>query len=236
MTLTGWSSFLRMAAVSEHLFSELRERLSPAEVAQEYGYAADRAGMISCPFHGEDRHPSMKVYADGFHCFTCQWHGDVVRFVSELTGCKPLEAARELNERFSLGLTIRSGRGQTPEERAQLHRKARERERQVQLRQAFEQWEARAWRILTTRLRQLRQWKREYAPHIMGEPMHPRYAEACRQMEYIEFLCDLLQAGTAADKIAYYIQRQKEVREIERQTERGAAGEPADPGAADRPA
>lgn len=222
-----------MAAVSEHLFSELRERLSPAEVAQEYGYAADRAGMISCPFHGEDRHPSMKVYPDGFHCFTCRWHGDVVRFVSELTGCKPMEAARELNDRFSLGLTIRSGRGQTPEERAQLHRKARERERQAQLRQAFEQWELRAWKILTARLRQLRQWKRENAPKIMGEEIHPLYAEACQQIEYIEFLCDILQNGTAEEKITCYIKRQNEVKEIERKTKRGAAGGAAESGSAD---
>ena len=30
-----------------------------------------------CPFHSE-RHPSMALYSDGFHCFGCQVHGDVI--------------------------------------------------------------------------------------------------------------------------------------------------------------
>ena len=42
--------------------------------------------MCRCPFHGPDRHPSMKVYEDSCHCFTCSKTWDVFAFVMEYEG------------------------------------------------------------------------------------------------------------------------------------------------------
>jgi hypothetical protein len=44
-------------------------------------------GKILCPFHG-DRQPSLHIYADHFHCFSCGVHGDHVDWlmmVEEMT-------------------------------------------------------------------------------------------------------------------------------------------------------
>ena len=38
-----------------------------------------------CPFHGE-KTPSFYVYEDGFHCFGCGAHGDVISFVMQTSG------------------------------------------------------------------------------------------------------------------------------------------------------
>ena len=38
-----------------------------------------------CPFHGE-KTPSFTVYDDGFHCFGCGAHGDVISFVMQTAG------------------------------------------------------------------------------------------------------------------------------------------------------
>ncbi len=38
-----------------------------------------------CPFHGE-KTPSFYVYDDGFHCFGCGAHGDVISFVMQTSG------------------------------------------------------------------------------------------------------------------------------------------------------
>ena len=57
------------------------------EVLSRYGISVNRAGMCSCPFHGADKHPSMKIYKDGYHCFTCGKNGDIFSFVQEMEHC-----------------------------------------------------------------------------------------------------------------------------------------------------
>lgn len=56
------------------------------DVAARYGIKVKR-NMCSCPFHGADKHPSMKIYKDGFKCFTCNKAGDVFTFVQEIENC-----------------------------------------------------------------------------------------------------------------------------------------------------
>lgn len=64
---------------------EIKQSLSPKEVAERYGIKVNRVGQASCPFHA-DRHPSMKIYKDGFHCFSCGFHGDVFDFIARMDG------------------------------------------------------------------------------------------------------------------------------------------------------
>lgn len=61
-------------------------------LAERYGVTV-RRGMCCCPFHGE-RHPSMKIYPDGYHCFACGAHGDVISWVMQFDGL-PFSAACE---------------------------------------------------------------------------------------------------------------------------------------------
>lgn len=62
------------------------------DLAERYGVTV-RRGMCCCPFHG-DRHPSMKIYPDGYHCFACGAHGDVISWVMQYDGV-PFSAACE---------------------------------------------------------------------------------------------------------------------------------------------
>lgn len=65
---------------------EILEKTTMRDVLDLYGIHAVR-GMCSCPFHGADRHPSMKIFPDGFHCFACGAHGDIFAFVQKMEGC-----------------------------------------------------------------------------------------------------------------------------------------------------
>ena len=56
----------------------------------------NHSGMCKCYFHSPDNKPSMKVYADGYHCFACGAKGDVIDFVMRTQGCKFPEAVRRL--------------------------------------------------------------------------------------------------------------------------------------------
>ena len=67
--------------------SEIKARLTLAEVLQHYGHQADKNDRMHCPFH-EDKTPSMQVYykTNTAYCFSsnCSTHGkslDVIDFV-----------------------------------------------------------------------------------------------------------------------------------------------------------
>lgn len=78
--------------------SEIKEKLSLADVLKHYGLKPDRNQRLNCPFH-EDKTPSMQVYwKDGVcYCFSsnCKTHGkkmDVIDFVMYIEGCSKHEA------------------------------------------------------------------------------------------------------------------------------------------------
>ena len=56
------------------------------DVLSQYGITVNH-GMCRCPFHGEDKHPSMKVYRDGVRCFTCGNSWDVFSFIQAMDHC-----------------------------------------------------------------------------------------------------------------------------------------------------
>jgi Toprim domain/CHC2 zinc finger len=59
------------------------------------------SNMMCCPFHDE-RRPSFKVYADGFHCFACKAHGDHADLLVRAKGMDRGEALLFLDAREEL--------------------------------------------------------------------------------------------------------------------------------------
>ena len=47
--------------------------------------------MVLCPFHDETE-PSCKLFADHFHCFGCEAHGDRLAWLVEAEGMTHAEA------------------------------------------------------------------------------------------------------------------------------------------------
>lgn len=83
------------------IFEAVKTTVAPRMAAEHFGLSVSRNGMVCCPFH-DDRHPSMKLYADHYHCFGCQANGDVIAFTSKLFGITPLEAAQKLAADFGI--------------------------------------------------------------------------------------------------------------------------------------
>jgi len=54
---------------------------------------------IKCPFHGEDKKPSLKVYSKDnfFICFSCNLHGSPIDFVMQYKNCSFKEAVLYLS-------------------------------------------------------------------------------------------------------------------------------------------
>ena len=78
---------------------EIKRTTSMEEVLRRYGIRTVR-NMCSCPFHGKDKHPSMKVYPDGYRCFTCGEYGDIFSFVMKYEGCDFKEAFKILGGEY----------------------------------------------------------------------------------------------------------------------------------------
>lgn len=85
-------------------FDAIKAAAPMRTVLEHYGIDVDRRGLAVCPFH-DDRQPSMKVYADGFYCFSCGAGGDAVTFVARKEGVRNTEAARILSIIGGLTLT-----------------------------------------------------------------------------------------------------------------------------------
>ena len=64
---------------------EIKQSVTMGDVLARYGIKVNRNGMCCCPIHGE-KHPSMKVYKDGYKCFACNSAGDVFSFVMAYEG------------------------------------------------------------------------------------------------------------------------------------------------------
>lgn len=64
-----------------------------------------KKGNVSCPFHGEDKNPSMHLYTHNntFYCFACGTSGSQIDFVQKIKGYdNPKDAAQDICETFGI--------------------------------------------------------------------------------------------------------------------------------------
>lgn len=59
--------------------------------------------LCVCPFH-DDSKPSMYVYPDHFHCFSCGAHGDVITYEMKRLNISFPEAIKALSEKYNIAL------------------------------------------------------------------------------------------------------------------------------------
>ena len=121
----SWSEFAR----------QVKETVTPKEVAAAYGLDFDRNGFACCPIHGE-KTPSFHITRDGrgkpqaFHCFGCGVSLDVIDFVGRMEGLDFEASVRKLNRDFGVGLPLDGppfGEMLTYRQRRELERKQAER-------------------------------------------------------------------------------------------------------------
>ena len=170
-----------------NLFEIVKYGVSCREAAERYGVEVNRYGMALCPFHN-DRHPSLYVADDHYHCFACGEHGDVIDFVSKLFQLSLYDAARKLAADFHLS-------PDKPPSAVALHAKRIRTEAQ----QLMEN-ERLCFSVLSDYARVLRDWKVRYAPLTQDEPLHERFIEACRSLDQTEYYLDILCAGDSYER------------------------------------
>jgi len=156
------------------------ERYAGASPARDGKY-------IVCPFH-EEKTPSMRLYEDGYHCFGCKAHGDVLDFVGKVLGVTMIQAAKRINNDFGLGLPLghKVTVSQVAEAARQRHRIAQDRERAlVEGETASREY----WGAFDEWLR-LDRNREEYAPKAPWDSWHPLFVEALQKLDYQKYVLE----------------------------------------------
>ena len=151
-----------------NIFQEMKERVTARQVAERYGLKVSRNGMARCPFHN-DKHPSMKIDRN-YYCFACGAKGDAVNYVAALFGLSQLEAAKKINDDFSLNLSIgTSGANRNRKLEVKKKEKVLTKEERMQfVQKKIEQWAKYASDVLLRYLRWMEFWKELYKPESAG--------------------------------------------------------------------
>ena len=185
------------------VFDEVKSLVDVPTAARSYGVEVHRGNMALCPFHRE-RNPSCKLYADHYYCFGCQAHGDVIRLVQELYGLKPIEAVKQLNSDFCLGLDV----DKPPDIREiSERRKAVEREKaeQIECENMYD--------ILLKYYTLLDIFRIKYAPASPDTEPDERYIYSVQNIEYAAYLLETFRRTDPKE----YEDMKQEVKRIERE-------------------
>ena len=177
-----------------NLFEIVKYGVSCRDAAERYGVEVNHYGMALCPFHN-DRHPSLYVADDHYHCFACGEHGDVIDFVSKLFHLSLYDEAQKLAADFHLT-------PDKPPSVAALHAKRIQTEAQ-QLRET----EQLCFSVLSDYAHVLRDWKVQYAPQSPAEAPDERFMEACHKLDETEYYLDILCVGDSHER-AEVVQQQ----------------------------
>ena len=165
------------------LFSTVKTNISTINAAERYGIEVKRNGKALCPFHN-DRHPSLFVGDDHYHCYACGEHGDSIDLVAKLYDLPLHAAARKLASDFGL----------TPDKTIQ---KKQNRKSEAQ---RLRENEKLCFSALLEYMKLLQEWKRLYAPRTPEDTPHDRFAEACHKLPMVEYYLDLLIMGDSYER------------------------------------
>lgn len=166
----------------DNIFEKVKQAVSVPQIAQYYGIPVDRSGKCCCLFH-QDKHPSMKLNDDYYYCFGCQAKGDVISLTEKLFGLTPREAAQKLAADFGLAPSATLKRAAVKK----AAKRAEKDEREYVL------------SLLNKNIDILRQMKENHAPKHPDEPFHLLFVEACKYLEFFQYVSDVLSFGHSTD-------------------------------------
>ena len=162
------------------IFDDIKELVDVPTAARTYGVEVYRGNMALCPFHRE-RHPSCKLYEDHYYCFGCQAHGDVIRLVQELFGLSAIEAVKQINSDFALGLDL-----DKPPDMEKIIR----RRRAIAERKAEKARVEHMYDVLLRYYTLLDKYKMRYAPKTPDEETDRRFVYALQNIGYAEYMLE----------------------------------------------
>ena len=162
------------------IFDDIKDLVDVPTAARHYGVEVHRGNMALCPFHRE-RHPSCKLYADHYYCFGCQAHGAVIKLVQELFSLSAIEAVKQINSDFGLGLDV-----DKPPDMEKVNRRRRE----IAERKAEKARVEHMYDVLLRYFTLLDKYQMHYAPSSPDGETDKRFVYALHHINYAEYLLE----------------------------------------------
>ena len=170
-----------------NVFETVKTSVNTREAAARYGVEVNRHGKALCPFHN-DRHPSLFLDDDHYHCFACGEHGNVIDLTAKLYSLSLYDAAKKLA--YDFGITQ-----DKPPDKAMQEKQNRKSEAQ-----RLRENEKLCFSALLEYMKLLQEWKLLYAPRTPEDTPHDRFAEACHKLPMVEYYLDLLIMGDSYER------------------------------------
>lgn len=157
---------------------EIKRRLSCRELLEMNGIEVSRKNKCRCAFH-DDTKPSMQVYDDGVHCYSCGAHTDVIGLAEQLYSVNTAEAIRITAE--LAGIAAVSDTKEYAERARTARMKAKQRDTTIEaLKRSYDK--------LLAEFVRLEQNKSEYAPRSPNDTdLHPLFREALTRLDYVGY-------------------------------------------------
>lgn len=182
-------------------FDEAKQRVNILDEARLYGLEVERGNFCRCAFHNE-RSASMKLYEETgtYYCFGCHATGTQIDLCMKLNGLSsPMDALRQLDSDFSLGLEL--DRPLSAEEKRRAEEARAERERRARVAEKLEKWR---WQTASRYAGYIRE-----ANTLQKEPSTPREIALLRAREPLEYISDLLMSDDTETIIDLYMHREE---------------------------
>ena len=170
-----------------NVFATVKTSINTREAATRYGVKVNRHGKALCPFHN-DRHPSLFLDDDHYHCFACGEHGDVIDLTAKLYSLSLYDAAKKLA--YDFGITQ-----DKPPDKATLEKQNRKSEAQ-----RLRENEKLCFSALMEYYKLLQEWMVVYAPRTPDDEHDDRFVQACHWLSYVEHLVDTLIGGDSYER------------------------------------
>ncbi len=158
-----------------NIFETVKCEITMPDVAERYGITVGRNGFVNCIFHN-DKHPSMKLYKDHYHCFACGAHGDVISFSAQLFGLSPYNTAKKIAADF--GITDIKA---IPSKKPYLS-------------------ECETQSLLKRHISSLEGNRDKYRPCSPDEELHPLYVEAVQMLPLYEYYLNILTSSSKEER------------------------------------
>ena len=166
----------------------IKNMVKMRDVAEKYGLYVKSNGKTVCPFH-DDTDPSLHIYEDNYHCFSCGAHGDVIDFVKNYFGISFQQALEKINIDFALSLPI--GRKLTVREYLRNKDMNKEAERKKNEKQMLEDSLTKEYQDAFDNYSRLAIQMKKHRPKSPDEAPDPRFLEALSGLENAEYRLDL---------------------------------------------
>ena len=165
------------------IFADVKTQIHLPSAAEYYGVQVNRGGFASCLFH-EERTPSMKLYDDHFHCYSCGKHGDIITLTKKIFCLSPYAAAQKLSQDFH----INNKENYTPVSEPTFTQKS------------YHKQEKRAFNMLNQYCHFLLECREKYKPKNLDDEPHLLFVESLQNYEQYNYYRDIFIFGSKEER------------------------------------